>query len=1371
MKPNITAICILFSIFFVQSLSAQDCGCDITFDTTDKTNVFLNGESTTVNPGDVLCFNSGVYTYIRIINIHGTKENPIILKNCGGKAEVDLTGQNNHGFILEGSTHVKITGTGHEATEYGFEIYRDPADVAKTGLVIANKISDIEVDHFEIHDVELGMHLINVPDCDETSWRGNWVQENTLVHDMWVHDVGNEGFYIGSSKYNTGHTKTCDGESIDILPPFAKGIKVYDNLIEDCGWDGMQVSMAIEDCKIFNNVVRNFGLDNKPSQQAGIVVGGGSTGDVFNNLIDTGLGDGIDVFGVGNVRIYNNIVANCGEQGIFIGNRELLEPDFTYSIINNTIVSSGEDAIRYNNEFAVGAQIINNLIVDFGSKSLNMLKEGEGGVNQSSNVVLNTVGEALFTNVGSGDYSITSGSPAVDAGEDISALNLFFTDFFGKSRPGDATIDAGASEYSASSNLAPVLNHDIKAQTVKESETFSLTLESDLFTDPEETSITLSASLANGDPLPLWLTFDGSLFTGIPAVSDISLLQIKVTAEDADGGTNSVLFYLDVTSQNDPPVIADGLSNQTAIATTAFSYQFPQTAFNDPNDDELTYTVELDNGDPLPSWLTFNATNRTFSGTPGKGDANVLTIEVTASDGQVSVTDEFVLTVNFDFDETSCGCDVVFDASVERSPILNGNNTTVNPGDRICVKAGYYHFIKIENVHGTPEQPVEVINCGGQVRLDANVSSDHGFIVTRSTHINLTGTGDSDFEYGFEIFGNPISQTKTGLVISYLVSDIHAEYFNIHDVELGLHFINVPSCDSESWQGNWTMENCEVNNFYVHDVKNEGFYIGSSKYGSGHDFDCSGTPTNAQPPLIRHIKVHDNKFINSGWDAMQVSLAIEDCEIYNNHIENYGLQENPSQQAGIVVGGGSTGLVYNNYVNNGGGDGIDVFGVGNIRLFNNVVANAGEQGIFIGNRDLLESTYNYYILNNTIVNSGEDGIRYNNGFAINNIIKNNLIVNSAGSDIAYVQNNESDVDASNNIIIANVVDAGFVDADAGVFAIIETASSVDAGADLSSLGLFSDDYRGVNRPIGSGWDVGAYEYTENSPPELDNPIPGQSVESGANLVFTFAANTFSDPDGDVLTYTATLGNDSDLPSWLSFNAETREFSGTPSSGDIGTITVKVIASDGLSGSVSAEFTITVSGTVTENNPPSVQNDLVNQTAVVEEAFSYQFESNTFNDPDGDALSYSAEMSGGGALPSWLSFESSTRTFSGTPPAESADEILMIVVLADDGNGGSVTSLFSITIYSEALSVPKFQNTDDILVFPNPVVSNTLQFKVRNISRTHDTGYLFNLKGELIQSIKIDKELIEVDISRTSAGIYYLLINVDSRFIGTTFIKE
>ena len=91
---------------------------------------------------------------------------------------------------------------------------------------------------------------------------------------------------------------------------------------------------------------------------------------------------------------------------------------------------------------------------------------------------------------------------------------------------------------------------------------------------------------------------------------------------------------------------------------------------------------------------------------------------------------------------------------------------------------------------------------------------------------------------------------------------------------------------------------------------------------------------------------------------------------------------------------------------------------------------------------------------------------------------------------------------------------------------------------------------------------------------MANPIDDQTATVGTALNFTFPTNTFADTDaGATLTYTAAQSDDSALPSWLSFDAATRTFSGTPTAA--GTVSVKVTASDGTD-SVSDTFDIVVS---------------------------------------------------------------------------------------------------------------------------------------------------------------------------------------------------
>jgi VCBS repeat-containing protein len=84
----------------------------------------------------------------------------------------------------------------------------------------------------------------------------------------------------------------------------------------------------------------------------------------------------------------------------------------------------------------------------------------------------------------------------------------------------------------------------------------------------------------------------------------------------------------------------------------------------------------------------------------------------------------------------------------------------------------------------------------------------------------------------------------------------------------------------------------------------------------------------------------------------------------------------------------------------------------------------------------------------------------------------------------------------------------------------------------------------------------------NDAPVVATPLADRSVTLGSSLNFSFGASAFTDVETANLTYTATRADGTVLPAWLSFNAGTRTFSGTPASGDLGTISVKVTASDG-----------------------------------------------------------------------------------------------------------------------------------------------------------------------------------------------------------------
>ncbi|MCS4436947.1 putative Ig domain-containing protein, partial [Aquiflexum gelatinilyticum] len=159
--------------------------------------------------------------------------------------------------------------------------------------------------------------------------------------------------------------------------------------------------------------------------------------------------------------------------------------------------------------------------------------------------------------------------------------------------------------------------------------------------------------------------------------------------------------------------------------------------------------------------------------------------------------------------------------------------------------------------------------------------------------------------------------------------------------------------------------------------------------------------------------------------------------------------------------------------------------------------------------------------------------------------------------------------------------------------------------------------------------------------------------------------------------------------------------------NVGTLSVEVTADDGNGGAVSDIFDIVISAA---NNIPTVINPIVDQEATENILFSFEFPNDVFQDLDGDGLTYSALLVGGGDLPAWLVFVPLTRTFSGTPLAENVGT-LSVEVTADDGNGGSVSDIFDIVI-AAANNIPTVINpitdqeaTENILFsfeFPNDV---------------------------------------------------------------------
>ena len=447
---------------FTSQAQAQDCGCN---HVVEVNTTFLDGSKMGVKPGDVVCLKAGRRTNLLIKNFVGSSTNYITIKNCGG--QVVLGGSTiNNGIMVQNSRYFRLTGTGVAGMKYGIKI--DQTKAGSQGVAISEFSSDVEVDHLEITGAGFaGIMAKTDPKCDNSADRGRFTMYNVKIHDNYIYNVVGEGIYLGNSFYN-GTTVYCNTLK---YPHEIKGVRVYNNIIRNSGWEGIQVGSATHDVEIYDNQVINYGQANKDSQNNGIQLGLGTTGKCYNNYIENGFGTGIVIQGIGNNRVYNNVIVGAGYPAFNVNVRptplttDVVSKGFLggIHIINNTIIDTkNSGAINEYINDAKDNTFYNNLVVT-GSTNWRQLKTHTSW-KVDKNVILKSAAEARFVNPSAKDYRIQSGSPAIDAGLDVSAMGIT-QDWDRKARKVGASTDAGISEFASATpttttvaNKAPVVN-------------------------------------------------------------------------------------------------------------------------------------------------------------------------------------------------------------------------------------------------------------------------------------------------------------------------------------------------------------------------------------------------------------------------------------------------------------------------------------------------------------------------------------------------------------------------------------------------------------------------------------------------------------------------------------------------------------------------------------------------------------------------------------------------------------------------------------------------------------------------------------------------------------------------------------------------
>ncbi len=144
---------------------------------------------------------------------------------------------------------------------------------------------------------------------------------------------------------------------------------------------------------------------------------------------------------------------------------------------------------------------------------------------------------------------------------------------------------------------------------------------------------------ANGD-----YTFEAGADFDYLAAGETATSSVTYTVTDA-GGSSTSTATVTIAGEDDAPIVAHALADQSGDMLSPFSYTLAADAFTDV-DSDLALSATLANGDPLPSWLSFDGATRTFSGTPQGADAGQIDVRVTATGHGQSASDVFSLDIN-----------------------------------------------------------------------------------------------------------------------------------------------------------------------------------------------------------------------------------------------------------------------------------------------------------------------------------------------------------------------------------------------------------------------------------------------------------------------------------------------------------------------------------------------------------------------------------------------------------------------------------------------------------------------------------------------------------------------------------------------------
>jgi hypothetical protein len=392
----------------------------------------------------------------------------------------------------------------------------------------------------------------------------------------------------------------------------------------------------------------------------------------------------------------------------------------------------------------------------------------------------------------------------------------------------------------------------------------------------------------------------------------------------------------------------------------------------------------------------------------------------------------------------------------------------IAPGARVCLQPGRFSSLRVEDLHGTAAQPIEIINCGGLVTVgDATGNTSAGVQIVRSSHVRLSGTGAPATRYGIKVEG---TQTQ-GIHLYSGSTDMEVEWVEVARAGFaGIMAKSDPGCNGEYARGTFTQRNTHLHHNYIHDTnKGEGFYLGHFSFYGYIDRDNCPDRT-LYPHELVGVHLHHNCFERTAAEGLQLAGAVSGVEVHHNVIDQYGVAPfELFQDNGIQLGAGTTGNWYSNIIRNdprrATGNALIVFGQGEISFFNNLLEHTG--GVYLHNS--IPAGTQLALLNNTFVQTRNRMIESASNL-VSATIHNNILLHDPAITVPI--KGGSNLVHSHNLITTNLTNVQFVSPSTGDYHLQASSPARNAGLDVSAT--LTADLEGQPRNDGA-FDIGAHE--------------------------------------------------------------------------------------------------------------------------------------------------------------------------------------------------------------------------------------------------------------------------------------------------------